>query len=237
MQRSPLARRVRRALLGGVTVLAVGVVASTFELPIDVGRPARAGRAMLAASLSPTPPPAATAAAAAEDAEGEPAAEPAGKPATCFPAPTTPIPSMVASIFRCRLTEAGVPPDQVEVITAEAVTIAACESEFDPAAVVFDGRYMHVPHPATGSFHSAAGIFQFIREHADRWIAGGYANVTDPVANIDAAARLYLHNARRGYPGWSDWACAAANDGFRAVSVLPGWPGGPARLPEWAFTY
>ncbi len=157
-------------------------------------------------------------------------------PSTCNPAATAPVPAMVGSIFRCRLYEAGIANEQVRQITAEAVVVAQCESEFDPNAIVFDGRYRHSPHPTTGSIYSAAGVFQFIRVRADRWIAGGYANVADPVANIDAAARLYLHNVRRGYPGWSDWACAAANDGFRATSVLPGWPGGPSKLPAWAFT-
>lgn len=161
--------------------------------------------------------------------------ESAEPPSTCAPPEAAPVPDMVGSIFRCRLNEEGLAREEVRQITAEALVVAQCESEFDANAVVFDGRYRESPHPATGAFYSAAGVFQFIRVRADRWIAGGYANVTDPVANIDAAARLYLHNMRRGYPGWSDWACAAANDGFQATSVLPGWPGGPSRLPDWAF--
>lgn len=147
------------------------------------------------------------------------------------------IPQLVADVFRCRLREAGVPEPEVARIVAEAVTVAQCESLFDPAAVVFDGRYVGARHPATGMFYTAAGVFQFIRKSADRWITGGYANVHDAPANIDAAARLYLHNVRRGYGGWADWACAAANDGFRATSVLPGWPGGPPHLPDWALQY
>lgn len=156
---------------------------------------------------------------------------------TCSPAPETPVPDMVGAIFRCRLAAAGFAPDDVRRITAEAVAVAQCESEFDPHAVVFDGRYRDAAHPATGSRYSATGVFQFIRDRADRWIEGGYANATDPAANIDAAARVYIHNVQRGYPGWSDWACAAANDGFRATSVLPGWPGGPAELPAWAWEH
>lgn len=156
---------------------------------------------------------------------------------TCTPPADTPVPDMVGSIFRCRLAEAGYAPERVRVVAAEAVAVAQCESKFDPSARVFDGRYQQSPHPGTGTFYSATGVFQFIRDRADRWIAGGFANATDPVANIDAAARVYIHNDQRGYPGWSDWACAAANDGFRATSVLPGWPGGPAQLPDWAWQH
>lgn len=176
--------------------------------------------------------PAIEAAAAAADAEPDP-----GPQTTCSPSPDTPVPDMVGAIFRCRLDAVGFAPDDVRRITAEAVTVAQCESEFDPQAVVFDGRYRDAPHPTTGSRYSATGIFQFIRDRADRWIEGGYANATDPAANIDAAARVYIHNVQRGYPGWSDWACAAANDGFRATSVLPGWPGGPSELPSWAWNH
>ena len=103
--------------------------------------------------------------------------------------------------------------------------------------MVFDGRFVAAANPATGYRYTAAGIFQFIRVRADQWVEGGYANVMDARRNIDAAARLYLHNRVRGYAGWDDWACAAANDGFKVGSVLPGWPGGPPELPAWAWTY
>lgn len=156
------------------------------------------------------------------------------QPVDCTPPAETPVPSMVASIFRCRLLGAGYAPERVRTVAAEAVVVAECESHFDPDAVIFDGRYRDVAHPATGDRYSGAGVFQFIRRTADLWIDGGYANVTDPVANIDAAARVFISNEARGFPGWSDWACAAANDGFRSRSVLPGWPGGPAALPAWA---
>ena len=119
-------------------------------------------------------------------------------------------------------------------MAAEAVVVAHCESRFDPNAVVFDGRYRDARHP-NGNHYSAAGVFQFIRKTANRWINGGYSNVHDIRLNIDAAARLFIHNRSRGYRGWDDWACAAANDGFKVGSVLPGWPGGPQHLPAWAY--
>lgn len=147
------------------------------------------------------------------------------------------IPVLVGDIFQCRLREAGYAPADADRIAAEAVVVAHCESLFDPAIVVFDGAYLDRPHPATGFRYSAAGVFQFIRRTAELWIPGGYANVTNARLNIDAAARLYLHNRARGYGGWDDWACAAANDGFKVGSVLPGWPGGPAELPPWAMEH
>ncbi len=146
------------------------------------------------------------------------------------------VPTMVVAIFSCRLAEAGADEAQTRLWTAEALAVAHCESLFDPAAVVFDGRYRDTPHP-NGNRYSAAGVFQFIRVTADTWIEGGYAHVTDPRLNIDAAARLFLHNRAAGFRGWEDWACAAAHDGFKVGSVLPGWPGGPAELPAWTARY
>ena len=143
----------------------------------------------------------------------------------------------VAEIFRCRLEAAGYPEHRIRRIVAEAVTVAQCESGFLPHVVVFGGRYVNARHPSTGYFYTAAGVFQFIRDTADQWIDGGYGNALDAAKNIDAAARLYLANEAAGYPGWADWACAAANDGFRSTSVLPGYPGGPSRLPNWAWTF
>lgn len=166
-----------------------------------------------------------------------PPAIPEGAIRPCRDEPAADVPSLVAAVFRCHLAKAGIPEPEIRQIVAEAVVISWCESEWDPSAVVFDGRYLDTPHPRTGSHYSAAGLFQFIRRVADDWIEGGYAHVTDARRNVDAAARLYLHNRIRGYFGWADWACAAANDGFRATSVLPGQPGGPAALPEWAYSY
>jgi hypothetical protein len=147
------------------------------------------------------------------------------------------VPHLVAEIFRCRLRGAGYGEEEARRVAAEAVVIARCESSWNPGAVVFNGQYLSQPHPDTGKLYSAAGVFQFIRSTADRWIEGGYGSALDPSRNIDAAARLYLHNRARGLGGWEDWACAAANDGFKATSELPGWPGGPAALPSWAWSY
>ena len=216
-------RALATPLLLSVGVLAVAYGSDVVDLDWETPALVRRG-ATLEAAAAASPSPAST-------------RRPTGPQTTCSPAAETPIPDMVGAIFRCRLEAVGFAPEDVRRITAEAVTVAQCESEFDPNAVIFDGRYRDSAHPATGSRYSATGIFQFIRDRADRWIEGGYANATDPAANIDAAARVYIHNVQRGYPGWSDWACAAANDGFRATSVLPGWPGGPSQLPAWAWNH
>lgn len=150
--------------------------------------------------------------------------------------PDANIPTLVAEVFRCRLHEAGVSEAQADRWAAEAVVIARCESLWDTNAVVFNGKYLDTPH-ANGNRYSAAGVFQFIRATAEKWIDGGYANVHKARRNIDAAARLFIHNRVAGLGGWEDWACAAANDGFKVGSVLPGWPGGPAELPAWAWKY
>ena len=194
------------------------------ERPTDAAQPAAASQ--------PVTDPAAAAPAAGEVEPAEVMAVPV---ASCAPAPETPIPNMVVEIFRCRLIEAGYSPEQVRQVTAEAVTVAKCESKFDTNAVVFNGKWLNKANPKTGFRYSAAGVYQFIRKTSEKWIDGGYANVHDPVRNIDAAARLYVDNVRRGHAGWADWACAAVNDGFAAHSVLPGWPGGPAELPAWAY--
>lgn len=146
------------------------------------------------------------------------------------------VPTLVAAIFECRLTEAGVDEAHVQKWTAEALVVAECESLFEADAVVFDGKYLDTPHP-NGNRYSAAGVFQFIRATAEKWIDGGYANVEDARLNTDAAARLFIHNRNAGLLGWDDWACAAAHDGFKVGSVLPGWPGGPAELPAWVHEY
>lgn len=156
--------------------------------------------------------------------------------ATCRPASGTPVPDMVAEIFRCRVSP-HLPPEKVDRVVREAVVVAECESRFDPNVVVFDGRYADSPHPRTGMRYTAAGVFQFIRATADDYIVGGYAKVKDPVANIDAAARLYLDTRSHGGWGWEPWECAAVNGSFKANSVLPGWPGGPAEIPAWALKY
>lgn len=174
---------------------------------------------------------------AGDRATGEPHAD-AGDTRGCVDAGPVDadVPTMVADIFMCRLAEAGFDEPHVQQWASEALVVAQCESRFDPNAVAFDGRYLDAPH-SNGNRYSAAGVFQFIRRVADKWIEGGYANVADPRLNIDAAARLFIHTRGAGFRGWEDWACASVSDGFKVGSVLPGWSGGPAELPGWTAQY
>lgn len=131
---------------------------------------------------------------------------------------------LVVRRFYCTARDHGISPDTARTIATEALIVADCESGLDPTAIVFDGAYLHRTHPRTGYQYSAAGVFQFIRTTADRWIDGGYANAHDARANIDAAVDLHFHNALAGRDGWAPWACAAANDGFRHSNVLDETP-------------
>lgn len=167
---------------------------------------------------------------------GVPVASEAGG-ASCHPPASMQVPAMVANIFRCRLQQEGYTPAEADRVAAEAVVVSRCESNWNPQAVVFAGRYTDQPHPRTGMRYTAAGVFQFIESSADRWVDGGYANVDDPVANINAAVDYYLQQRRQGNRGWEPWECAAVNGDFKDNSVLPGWPGGPSELPSWAWQY
>lgn len=223
-----------------------GIVGLLFRAPIEAHCFVKERRARAATASTPTP--AVLQGAPEPDAAIDADADAAGEAGVAAPEPPSPNPcpppgvearpveAIVAEVFRCRLLEAGWSEEDARRVAAEALVVAACESYLDPASVVFDGRYRDVPHP-NGNRYSAAGLFQFIRWTADLFIEGGYANVHDPVLNADAAARLYLYNVNAGRPGWADWACVMVNDGFAKQSVLPGWPGGPAELPAWAWEH
>lgn len=155
----------------------------------------------------------------------------------CDPPAGTPVPGIVASIFRCRLRQAGFSDAEADRVAAEAVVVSRCESGWEPAALAFGGRYVDRPHPVTGQRYTARGVFQFIRSSGDRWIRGGWEAADDPVASTHAAVDYWLAVRSSGGRGWEPWACAAANDGFARRSVLPGWPGGPVELPEWAWQW
>lgn len=181
-----------------------------------------------------TAPETADVAAAAAGGESESDVSAAADP--CAQPPAGSVPDLVATVFRCRLAP-HLGAERAAHVAAEAVVVAECESHFDPGAVVFDGRYTRQPHPLTGMYYTATGVFQFIRTTADEFIVGGYAAATDPVANIEGAVRVYLDSLAKGGRGWESWECAAVNGSFRPASVLPGWPGGPGQLPSWAYDY
>jgi hypothetical protein len=144
------------------------------------------------------------------------------------------IPEQVAELWRCELSAAGLTPQDAAGLAADAVVLSSCESAWNPAAVAYGGRYVTSPNPLTGTLHSAAGVFQLRRSDADEFVPGGYREVLDPQANIVGAARLFLAGYRAGgrQAGFAPWPCATDDP-----SVLPGFPGGPAALPSWAYRY
>lgn len=112
--------------------------------------------------------------------------------------PGTPAPTIIVEIFRCRLTQHGVPERQQRTIVAEALATSHCESA---------GFQTDISSPTS----TATGLFQFIRSTGNTWIDGGWVNADDPAANTDAAARLVISNANT-YGGnyqkaWVPWAC------------------------------
>lgn len=147
-------------------------------------------------------------------------------PGTCDPDRSLTVQEMIGAIFRCRLTESGYSAAEQDKIVSEALVIAKCESGFNTHAKYAGGRWADTPNPKDGRYYTAAGVFQFIKVSANNWIQGGYANVHDPVANIDGAARYYIAERKAGREGWGPWECR---------KDLPQY-GGPA-IPSWAKQY
>lgn len=141
--------------------------------------------------------------------------------------------NQVASIFRCRLARAGVVGVEQERVVAEALTVSRCESGWNATAAAFGGRFATTPNPRTGLTYTHRGIFMLTQDQANAgWVVGGSDALTDPIANINAAASLWLTTH-----GWEQFGCAtgAATDGFELGPVLPQY-GGPA-LPDWSHLY
>lgn len=150
----------------------------------------------------------------------------------CNPA-GMPIANQVAAIFRCRLARDGIVGPEQQQVVAEALTISRCESGWNATAAAFGGRFASNAHPLTGHIYSHRGVFMLPEEVTrSGWVVGGMDAVNDPIANINAAASLWLSTR-----GWEQFGCATGADpgGFEAGPVLPLY-GGPA-LPAWAHTY
>lgn len=143
-----------------------------------------------------------------------------------------PVANQVAAIFRCRLAREGVVGPTQDAVVAEALTVSRCESGWNPSAAAFGGRFATTAHPTTGRTYSHRGVFMVTAELAtDGWVIGGPDAVTDPAANINAAASLWLSTR-----SWEQFGCATGDPGgFQAGPVLPQF-GGPT-LPDWASVY
>lgn len=152
-------------------------------------------------------------------------------PADCNPAGVS-VAQMVASIFRCRLSLAGVRPDVTADVVAQALVVSRAESGWNAAARAYAGRFAVDPNPADGKTYTQAGVFLISAAVADAgWVPGGKDALTDPVANINGAASLWL--ATRGFEQFG--TATGRGAGFTAGPVLPQYGGPP--LPKWAGQY
>lgn len=143
-----------------------------------------------------------------------------------------PTANQIAAIFRCRLARENITgPDQDKVV-AEALTVARCASGWNPNAAAFGGRHTSTPHPTLGHTYTNQGVFMLTEAHARAgWLPEGETSLKDPIANINAAASLWLTTK-----SWDQFDCATGNDTtFQPGPVLPQY-GGPD-LPKWAHQY
>jgi hypothetical protein len=101
--------------------------------------------------------------------------------------------------------------EEVRNEVARALVLARCESGLNPSLLGGD-RSKDAP----------AGLFQLDGPTVSS-LAGGPA--ADPVANSDAAARLYLDRRRSGVDGFSPWPCARS------------LPASGGALPAWAYRW
>jgi hypothetical protein len=135
----------------------------------------------------------------------------------CLPAAGSTVPEIVAVTWRCELGRLGVPAALVADIAAEAVVVAGCTSGWNANALDADGRYRHEPDPATGQRRTGTGVFLLTEAAADRYVPGGWAAATDPVANSRGAARIWFD------AGWDPWPCASGAVGSTGGPPPPDW--------------
>ena len=147
----------------------------------------------------------------------------------CNPPASYSSPQIIAAVFRCRLAAAGIPAETVKNVVASALVVSACESEWNPNARAFAGKWATTPYPVDGRTYTNEGLFMINQADAETYGISG-APMTDPVANANAAASMWLASN-----SFEDFGCATGRGVFDHGPVLP-YFGGPA-LPSWAFAY
>lgn len=139
----------------------------------------------------------------------------------CTPGPVS-VQARIAAIVRCRVLEAGLTSADATVLSEQAVQIATCASQLDPAHKSFDGRFTYRENPSTGARDDRVGLFGLSAAVADVWLVGGAAARESVTAHIDAVARIVVEERRWGRPGWALFACATGDDGVTVpVSLVP----------------
>lgn len=150
-------------------------------------------------------------------------------PQNCSPPPATSVATKVASIWRCRLQLAGVSPAETRRVVAAAEVVSLCESGWNPAARAYGGTWSTTPNPVDGKTYTNQGVFMISAHQAARFAPPG-ASMLEPVANINAAANLWL--ATRSFAAFG---CATGHGSFDHGPVLTEYGGPP--LPTWAYSY
>ena len=134
--------------------------------------------------------------------------------ANCSVPTSTSVPTLINKVFSCELRKAGRPEGTIATAARQADGVAWCESRHKTNAVVYGGKYLYTPNPATGYKYSAAGLFQIIRSTANAYLPGGYAKVHDPVANTRGAATIWLWGYKRNRNPWAPWSCAPGTSAY-----------------------
>lgn len=139
--------------------------------------------------------------------------------------------NQVAAIFRCRLAREGIIGTDQDRIVAEALVVARASSGWNALAHAFAGRFTTTKHPDTGKTYTHAGVFMLTNDQAADWVPGGIDSLTNPIANINAAASIYLTTH-----SWNHFPFATGTDTTLAPTPALPQHGGPP-LPEWAALY
>jgi hypothetical protein len=147
----------------------------------------------------------------------------------CDPAASSPVPVMVAEIWRCVLAENGVSSATAKPVVAQAEVVSLCESSWNAQAIAYGGKYATTPDPITGSTVTNEGVFMLTSSEMAQYGISGSSG-TDAVANITAAAQLW--SATKSFVAFG---CATGHGGFGSGPVLPQYGGPP--VPDWAYTY
>jgi hypothetical protein len=130
----------------------------------------------------------------------------------CTPGPVAVV-DLVRLVFTCRAIEAGLSLDTAATVAANAVAVAQCTSAFNPASIAHGGRFVNNVNPATGTIDDRAGVFGLSEAVAANHVVGGSAARGEAWANVDGAARLWVHERSWGRWGFDPFGCAAGDDG------------------------
>jgi hypothetical protein len=142
----------------------------------------------------------------------------------CFPYGMT-VPAQIAAVFRCRLSEDGVPPAVISEVVPQALVVAQCASGLNPQATVFGGKYAVDPNPANGRTFPMGGLFA-LAPSSSQWSSG---DAGDGVAAANYAAKLWLANR-----SFNDFFCATGADPDLSSAPLLSEFGAKGPLPQWA---